>query len=193
MTQPPEDQLKVLWQGQEMETTPMSVDAIRARAARFTKRRHWGFLFGLVLILAEIVIFGRYALILPGTAARVGMLAILVGLGWMIARFSLLAPRRFPDAKASGESILEYHRTELKRTRETFGSLLVMVGPVLLGMVIFVVGATVTFPRHGFLNALPIMALIALWLVGAWWIVRRGERKRQLKLAELEATRVERD
>lgn len=193
MTQPPEDHLKVLWQGQKTETKPMSVDAIRARAARFTARRRWTFLFGLVLILAEIVIFGRYALILPGTAARVGMLAILVGLGWMIARFSLLAPQKFPDGTASGGSILEYHRSELQRSRETFGSLLVMVGPVLLGMVIFVVGATLTLPRRGFLNALPILALIVLWLVAAWWIVRRGEQKRQRKLAELEATRVEQD
>ena len=193
MSQPPDDHLKALWQGQQTETTPMSVEAIRARAARFTTRRRWMFLFGIVLILAEIVIFGRYAPILPGAAAWVGMLAILVGLGWTIARFSLLAPRKFPDADASGGSILEYHRSELQRTRETFGSLLVMVGPLLLGMVIFVVGATITLPRRGFLSAAPILALIALWLAVAWWMARRTEQKRQRMLAEIEATRAEQD
>lgn len=191
MSQPPDEHLKALWQSQETETATMTAQAVRARAARFTNRRRWMFLFGFALMLVEIVIFGRYALILPGTAARIGMLAILVGLGWMIARFSLLAPRRFPDAKATGESFLEYHRTELQRTRETFGGLLVMVGPLLLGMIVFVVGAAISSPRRGLLNALPILALIGLWLVVAWWIVRRQERKRRQRLAELDATRVE--
>lgn len=193
MSQPPDDHLKALWQGQQTETTPMSVEAIRARASRFTTRRRWTFLFGLVVMLAEILIFGRYALILPGTAVRVGMLAILVGLGWMIARFSLVAPRRFPDAKASGGNLLEYHRSELMRTRLTYGGLLVIVGPVLLGMLIFVVGATITLPRRGFLNAAPILALIALWMAVAWWMARRTEQKRQRMLAEIEATRAEQD
>jgi hypothetical protein len=191
MSQPPDDHLKALWQGQETENKPMSVDAIRARAARFTNLRRMVFLFGLVLMLTEIVIFGRFALILPGTVTRVGLLMILVGLGWMIARFSLLAPRRFPDAKASGETILEYHVMELQR-RETFRSQVVMVGPLLLGAAIFVVGIMIARPRVA-LQAAPLLVLIGLWLVGAWWMLRVGERKRLRKLAEIEATRVEQD
>jgi hypothetical protein len=191
MSQPPDDHLKALWQGQETENKPMSVDAIRARAARFTNLRRMVFLFGLVLMLTEIVIFGRFALVLPGTVTRVGLLMILVGLGWMIARFSLLAPRRFPDAKASGETILEYHVMELQR-RETFRSQVVMVGPLLLGAAIFVVGIMIARPRVA-LQAAPLLVLIGLWLVGAWWMLRVGERKRLRKLAEIEATRVEQD
>jgi hypothetical protein len=191
MSQPPDDHLKALWQGQETENKPMSVDAIRARAARFTNLRRIVFLFGLVLMLTEIVIFGRFALVLPGTVTRVGLLMILVGLGWMIARFSLLAPRRFPDAKASGETILEYHVMELQR-RETFRSQVVMVGPLLLGAAIFVVGIMIARPRVA-LQAAPLLVLIGLWLVGAWWMLRVGERKRLRKLAEIEATRVEQD
>jgi hypothetical protein len=191
MSQPPDDHLKALWQGQETENKPMSVDAIRARAARFTNLRRMVFLFGLGLMLTEIVIFGRFALVLPGTVTRVGLLMILVGLGWMIARFSLLAPRRFPDAKASGETILEYHVMELQR-RETFRSQVVMVGPLLLGAAIFVVGIMIARPRVA-LQAAPLLVLIGLWLVGAWWMLRVGERKRLRKLAEIEATRVEQD
>jgi len=191
MTQPPDDHLKTLWQGQETETRAMSVDAIRTRAARYTTRRRWVYLFGVALMLAEIAMFGRYALIAPSIGARIGLLAILVGLGWMIARFSLLAPRRFPDASASGESILEFHRTELQRNRETFGGLLVMVGPVLLGVVIFGVAGMTTGPHHSLMQGTPLFGLMALWLVAAWWIARRGERKRQRRLAEIEATRVD--
>jgi hypothetical protein len=193
MTQPPDDHIKALWQGQETETKPMSVEAIRARAARFATWRRLAILFGFTLMLAEIVVFGRYILIIPDPGARIGFIAILVGLGWMIARYSLLLPRRFPNAKASGESILEFHRTELERTRATFGSMLVMAGPMLLGVIIFVIAVAITHPHRSFLNAAPVLALMGLWLVSAWWLARWTEKKRLRKLAEIEATRVEGD
>ena len=191
MSRPPDEHLKALWQGQETEARTMSVDAIRARAARYAIRRRWVYLFGFALMLAEVVVFGRYALIISNTGARVGLLVILVGLGWMIARFSLLAPRKLPGASASGASILEFHRTELQRHRETFGDLLVMVGPVLLGIVMFGIAAMTTGPRHSLMQGAPLFGLLALWLVAAWWIARRSERRRQRRLAEIEATRIE--
>ena len=153
----------------------MSVDAIRARAVRFTNLRRGAFLLGIVLILAEMVIFGRFVLTLPlpGTMARVGLLVVLVGLGWMFARLSLLAPQRFPDAKASGGTILEYHRAELQRAHTTFGSQVVMAGPVLLGAAIFVVGVIIARPRIA-PQAAPFLVLIGLWFVGLWWMVWTG-------------------
>jgi hypothetical protein len=192
VTQPPDDDLKALWKGQETEITPMSIDAIRTRAARFTVRRRATYLFGLALMLAEIVIFGRYALILPGVGVRAGMLAILVGLGWMIALLTVGRPGRLPDAKASGADILEFHRTELQQ-RMTIGDLLVMAGPMLAGMLIFI-AAAIFSGRHlgrGLLNVAPVLGLIGLWLVMAWWFARRQERRRQRQLAEIDATRVE--
>jgi hypothetical protein len=191
MSQPPDHDLKALWQGQETEIKPMSVDAIRLRAARYTNRRRWTYLFGFALMLAEIGIFGRYALVLPNPGARIGMLAIVVGLTWMIARFSLKAPHRLPRTKASGQTILDFHRTELERQRETLGGLLLMVGPTLLGVVIFVVGASLDHPERALGRAAPIAVMIALWLVSAGWIVRRQEQKRLARLAEIDATRVE--
>lgn len=193
MTQPPEDHLKALWQGQETETTPMSVDLIRTRAARFTARRRATYLFGFALMLAEIVIFGRYALILPGLGVRAGMLAILVGLGWMIALLTVRRPGRLPDAKVSGADILEFHRTELQRQRTTFGDLLVMVGPMLAGMLIFIAAAVFSGGNlgRGLMNAAPVLGLIGLWLVMTWWFARRQERRWRRQLAEIEATRVE--
>jgi len=170
----------------------MSVAAIRKRAARFTNLRRAVFLLGLVLMLGEAVIFGRIAPVLPGTVTQIGMLTVLVGLGWMIARVSLLAPRRLPDAKASGESILEYHRAELQRGGETFRDLLVMAGPALLGCAVVVVGLMIARPRAT-LQAAPLLALLGLWVVGAWWMAKRAQRVRQRKLAEIEATRVEPD
>ena len=193
MSQPPDDHLKALWKGQETETTPMSVDAIRTRAAHFTARRRATYFFGFALMLAEIVVFGRYALILPGVGVRAGMLAILVGLGWMIALLTVRRPGRLPDPKASGVDILEFHRTELQRARTTFGDLLVMAGPVLAGLLIFITAAIFSGGQlgRGLTNAAPVLGLIGVWLVTAWWFARRQEGRRWRQLAEIDATRVE--
>ena len=193
MTQPPDDHLKALWQGQETETKPMSVEAIRTRAARYTTRRRWTFLFGLTLMLAEIVVFGRYALTFPTTGGRIGLIAILVGLGWMTAQFTRRWPGRLPEAKATGGSILEFHRSELERQRETIGSRIMMVGPVLIGALIFIVAGMISGRHRGIVGGATTLALIGLWVAGAFWISGRQERMRQRRLAEIEATRVEPD
>jgi uncharacterized membrane protein len=193
MTQPPDDHLKALWQGQETETKPMSVEAIRTRAARYTTRRRWTFLLGFTVALVEIVVFGHYVLVIPNTVARIGLLVILVGLGWMIARLSVRWPGKVPGAMASGGSILEFHRIELQRHPETFGALMILAGPMLLGVVIFAAAGVTSGPHPSAMKGAPILALLAFWLIVAWWSVRRAERNRQRRLAEIEATRVEPD
>ena len=191
MSQPPDDHLKALWQGQDTETKVMSVDAIRTRAARFTFRRRLSYLFSFALIAVEVVMFGRYALILPDVGARIGMLAVLVGLGWTTARFSLGWPGKFPDAKASGGTLLEFHRTELQRQQVNFASMMVTVGPLLLAILFSMTLAVLNDPRRRWLNIVPVLVLMAIWLVAAWFMSRRAERRRREKLAELDATRIE--
>lgn len=191
MTQPPDNDLKALWQGQPTEIKPMSVNAIRQRAARYTVRVRWGYGLGLALMVAEMLIFGRYALVAPNIYARASLLVILVGLGWMLARFTLSWPRKFPAAKASGETILDFHRSELQRRRVTFANLLVTVGPTLLGGILFAAAGAMTHPNPNRLAwALPI-ALMVLWLVAAWRLARRQEQKRLRQIAEIDATRLE--
>jgi hypothetical protein len=191
MSQPPDDHLKALWQGQDRETKVMSVDAIRTRAARYTFRRRLGYVFGFTLIAIEVVMFGRYALILPNVGARIGMLAVLVGLGWVTARFSVRWPGKFPGAVASGSTLLEFHRTELQRQQVTFASMMVTVGPLLLAIVLSMALAILNDPHRRWMNVVPVLVLMAIWLVAAWFLSRRAERLRREKLAELDATRVE--
>jgi hypothetical protein len=191
VTQPPDNDLKALWQGQPTEIKLMSATAIRARAARYTTRVRWGYGLGLALMLAEMLIFGRYALIAPNMYARAGLLVILVGLGWMLARFTLGWPRKFPAARASGETILEFHRSELQRQSVTFANMMVTVGPVLLGAIIFAAAGALTHPNPNRVAwALPI-GLMVLCLVAAWWLTRRQEQKRLRQIAEIDATRPE--
>jgi hypothetical protein len=169
----------------------MSVDAIRMRAARFTFRRRLSYLFGLALMAFEMVAFGHYALTATNLAVRIGVLVILIGLGWAIARFTLGWPARFPGSRASSGTILEFHRAELQRQRITFTNLMVTVGPMLIGLLILAGAGMFTGPHARLVNGAPMLGLLGVWLVMAWWLARRAERKRQRQIAEVDATRPE--
>ena len=86
MTQPPEDQLKALWQGQETETKPMSVEAIRARAGAYRSRMRRYYLVASMIWAAETLFFAYAAWTARNDTIRTGDLLMIPALGWMIWR-----------------------------------------------------------------------------------------------------------
>jgi Sec-independent protein secretion pathway component TatC len=59
---------------------------------------------------------------------------------------------------------------------------------------LFFIAAAIFSGRHpgrGLMNAAPVLALVGLWLVAAWWLARREERRRLRQLAEIDATRAD--
>ena len=90
-----------------------------------------------------------------------------------------------------GLALLEFHRGELQRQRVGFGTLMIVVGPLLVAMLIFVFAAGLYAPRPSLTRGLPLLAGMAIWLVAAWFLSRRAERLRREKMAELDATRIE--
>jgi len=191
VTQPPEDHLKALWQGQLTETKPMTVEAVRARAARFVLGKRLTYLFTFTLLAIEVALFGHFALTTTNPGAKVGLLVILVGLGWATARFSLSWPKQMPGSAASGQALLEFHRAELERAQVGFGRLMMLVGPMIAGLVIFAVGGALYGPRPDLMRSAPLLATLAVWFVVAWFVSRRAAGIRRKRLEELDATRVE--
>jgi len=195
MTERPEtpdaDALQQLWQGQKTEIKPMSVAMIRARAARYAWRARGALVFTFTLLAIEVAVFGRYAMTMTNPGARVGLMAILLGLGWATAMYSSSWPRRLPGGEATGEALLDFHRAELERHRVGFGDLMRHVGPLVAGLVIFAVGAALYGPHPNLARSAPILAAVAFWFVVAWFFSRRAERVRREKVAELDATRVD--
>lgn len=191
MSQPPEDHLKALWQGQPTESPVMTVQAVRARAARFVLGKRLTYMFTFALLAFEVAAFGHFAFTTTNPGAKVGLLAILVGLGWATALFSLGWPRRMPGSAASGQALLEFHRAELERQQVGFKRTMLVVGPMIAGLVIFAVGAALYAPHPNLMRAAPLMGFLAIWFVVAWFMARLAERRRRKRLAELDATRVD--
>jgi hypothetical protein len=191
MTERPEDNLQALWQGQQSEAKPMTVAAIRGRAARYTLVKRGSYLFAFALIALEVVMFSHYVLTIHKPLVQAGMLVVLIGLGWLTAIYSLGWPRRMPGSGASATSLLEFHRNELQRQKVGFGTLMYMSGPLLAGVVLSAVGGMLSAPHVRLVQAAPVFVLLGAWVVAAWFLSRRAERIRREKLAELEATRID--
>jgi|GEM_PF-6024548 len=191
MSQPPDDTLKALWQGQETETKPMSVEAIRARADAYRSRIHRYYLVASVIWAAETVFFAYAAWTARNDTIRAGDLLMIPALGWMIWRSRDRWPNAMPDASASGAVLVEFHRRELMRQTFRASTFSVTLAPMLFAVGVMMVGMHSPEDPQTLLQWMPIIALTVLWVVALVWLVRRQQRKLQREIEAVEATRSE--
>jgi hypothetical protein len=191
MSQPPDDNLKALWRGQETETTTMTVEAIRALARNHGAHVRDKFLMGAVLVAIEALFFGVMAWRAPNNVARVGDVMVLAGLAWMIWRLQARLPGSLPAAGASAETLIDFHRAELQRQGRGYGDLMLIAGPMILGLLVLIYGMALTRPEAGLRNVGPILVLLGVWFVAAWFVQRRQARGLQDQIEELDRMRGE--
>ena len=189
MTQPPDDHLKALWQGQERESSPMTLQAVRALARNHGAHVRDRFLMGAILIAMEAVVFGLMAWKAPNDVARAGDLVVLFGLAWMIWRVRAKLPSRVPDTAASLETLLDFQRAELQRQRMSYGDVMLNAGPMIVGLLILVYGLRLARPDADPRNFAPFFVLMAAWFVGAWLMQRRHARRLQEQIDEIDSLR----
>jgi hypothetical protein len=186
MTQPPEDQLKALWQGQDTETPTMTAMAIRALARNYgdhLRSRTW---FGLGLVAFVVLIYGAYLKRAPNEIARAGDVIILAGLTWMAWRMLRRRPTRFLPPEASTTALIEFHRAELMRQRTSYGRILVTAAPLFFGAAMVVVGLQTSQPHASWTRTAPFFLLMALWFVLAYFVQRRQARRLAEQIAEMD-------
>lgn len=189
MTQPPEDHLKALWKGQETETKPMSVEAIRVRLAGYQDKIRRRTMAALVIGLLSGGFFGWCAWIAPTPIVRLGDLIMLTGIPWMLWHAWRLWPQALPGDAASGRQLVDFHRSQLLRQNQTFLAQLTIGAPLLAGLVVVVLGIHLAAPHAKVPQFLPIAGLFGLWLVAFWFISRRQRRVLQAQIDELDAQR----
>jgi hypothetical protein len=186
MTQPPDDQLKALWQGQETETPEMTAIAIRALARNYGDNIRGRIWLGLLLAAVEVVGLSIAVWRAPNGLLRAGWLIVLAGVGWMVWRVVSKWPTRLPPAEASAKALIEFHRAELERQPTNLGWLTVTVAPVFVGMFVTFFGMQKARPNMSLVNFAPVLVLIAAWWVAAVFIQRRLTKRLAEQIAELD-------
>ncbi len=186
MTQPPEDHLKALWQGQETETPAMTVKAIRVLARNYgdiLRSRIW---MGLAIAAVEVVMFGSNAWRAPNEILRVGWLISLAGVGWLTWRIVSKRPGRLPPAEASAQALIGFHRAELERQRTSFTWMTVTAAPVFAGSFVVMLGFQKARPNMTLANIAPLLVLIVVWWFFAFVWQRRQSRRLAEQIAEMD-------
>ena len=189
MSQPPDDHLKALWQGQDTESEKMTATAIRALARNYgdtLRGRIWlGFTFGIF----EVLLFGVQAWRAPNGFIRAGDMILMAGGLWMIWRIVGSRPGRLPPPEASVATLIEFHRAELMRQPTGVSWAVVTVAPVFLGMAVVLVGLQRARPTASLANFAPVIALIVVWCIWAFVLQRRQAKRRAEQIAEMDELR----
>ncbi len=186
MSQPPDDHLKALWQGQETETPAMTVKAIRVLARNYGDNIRGRIWLGLPIAALEIVVFGLYAWRAPNEILRAGWLITLAGVGWMIWRILGKWPGRLPPTEASVQALIAFHRAELERQRTSLGWMTVTAAPILVGGLVALVGMQKARPNTSVANAIPVIVLFGVWWFAAVVLRRRQARRIAEQIAEMD-------
>lgn len=185
MTRSDQD-LKALWRTQEMETGPMSIEQIHARA--FQTRIQARNVVEYVASALVVVIFGLYAVIFPDPLMKLGAVMVMVGagvMGWQLHRRA--SARTLPPGAAAGAS-LSFHRAELIRQREALrAAVWWYIAPFVPGMAVFIAGMARVRSDGSLIHLAPLAALLVAYLT-AWTLLnRRAARRLQAEIDDIDA------
>jgi len=191
MSQPPEDQMKALWQGQEPENPAMTVAAIRLLVKdNQAHQRHFQ-LFGLGVTVLATGIWIWCAWTAPTPLVRIGDLIML---GWMPVMLWMLyrrRPGRAPGTETTAQGLLDFYRAEVLRQAPDMRLVGLSLAPLAVGMALIgseVIKKLMHRPDL-WLQASPLGVLMVLWVVVFVRQTRRAKRKVAERLRDIDALR----
>ncbi len=181
------DELRDLWQKQEVEEVRISVEELRAKAAKFQRRIQWRNLREQTACLIVIFVFGAMCVKTSQAVPRVSYVLIIVAalyIAWHLQARG--APRSLPAEMGRANGI-EFYRSELERQRNLLRSIWKWyLGPMLPGMALLITYAIVTAPpgRRTFPAVYAVVAAAFFWLVSL--INQRAAERFNRQIAELD-------
>ncbi len=182
------DEFRNLWQNQEVEEMRISVDELRAKAAKFQSRIRWRNVREQVACLFVIVFFGAICVKTPQTVPRISDALIVAGaiyVAWHIQVWG--APKSLP-ADMGRANCVGFYRRELERQRDLLSGIWKWyLGPLIPGMALLVTYAIVAAPPHRrwFPVVYAVAAAAFFWIIGR--MNQRAAQRLSGQIAELDS------
>jgi hypothetical protein len=180
------DDIKNLWQNQETEHVPMSLDDIYRKAQKLEKKVAQRNVIGPALCLVEIVAFGFFMFRFPNVMQRIGSALTIGGMLYWIYQIYMKRTGDMPFGMGR-EPCFNFLRRELERQREFHDGLSfwLRVITVIPGPVLFSIGFVMADPGvRG--QILLFMAFFIALIILAVPLNRREARKYQRQIDELD-------
>jgi Flp pilus assembly protein TadB len=189
MSQPPEDNLKALWQGQEPETPAMTVQAIRLLVAESAARQRAHLFIGWTVSTVVACIFLGCAWTAPTPLVRLGDLVMLGWLPVMVLIFQRQRPGRAPGTEASVQGLLDFYRGEVLRQAPDLRLTFLSMAPLAAGMAVILLGIWQKAPALGLPTLFVVLAMSAFWGGMFALLLRRTRRRIARRLSDIDAMR----
>jgi hypothetical protein len=163
------DDLRNLWQNQEVEEMKISITELRAKAAKFRNRIRRRNLREQVACLFVIVAFGGLFFKSPAAVPRIGFGLIVAGaiyISWHL--YAKATPKGLPGDIGCANG-LEFYRRELEKQRDLLQDIWKWyLGPLIPGMAILVIGSISNAPpeRRWFSSGYAVFCVVLFWGIG---------------------------
>lgn len=183
--------MQQLWQNQQTEGFPVSVDQIRVSAGRFQRKVSRRNVRESLAALVVVIFFGAQMVMSTGMLLRTGDLLVIAASIYVIwhlwSRGSALP---LPE-DAGLSNWIEFRKRELGRQRDLLSSVWRWyMGPVIPGLALVLIAGGLANPalhKHPyFVVAFPALAIAALFVV-VGWLNHRAARRLQRQIDELDA------
>lgn len=182
-----DDGLRGLWRQGDATLAALPLAEIKTRAATFDRaigrrnRREYA------ATLFVAVIFGLYALILPGWLLKAGSLLVIAGGFVMAWQLSRRTSRPDPDAEAA--DIRAHYRARLVTEERMLASVgLWYLGPLFPGLAVFMAGLAAAGGFGSALGFAAFAAVPALILLGIWLLNLKAAAMLRKQIDRLDAT-----
>jgi hypothetical protein len=184
--EPNPNDVRNLWQGQEVEKVTITVDEIRRRAARFERRIYWRNMREYVAGAVVVALFTVQILHQHGWRMAPGLL-LIAGTIYVMFEVSRRGARPVPS-DVGMSAFLEFHRQELERQRDALHTVWRWyLLPFVPGFVAALVVAGFDRGLNGRVltsGAIIILVLVIVW-AGNEYVARKLDRKiREVKSME---------
>jgi hypothetical protein len=185
------DDMRDLWQRQDVDGVTFTLEEIRRKAGRFEQRIRWRNLREYVVGALLMAFFAWGAWKRPGRQ-RVAEILLIAGLGFVLFQLHRRGSPRAPRAGDRLRSAIAAYREELRRQRDALSSVWLWYElPLVPGVALLFWDTGV---RQGInWRYLAGLAYAAAAFVGIWALNRRAARRLDRQIRELEGMEEEDD
>lgn len=184
------DELKNLWQDQEVEKMEISVEELRAKALKLHRRIRWRNLRELLaaaIVIASVTIqFIRVSATVP----RISFGLVIAGTIYVVWQLQVRGSAMPIPAEMGRENGIAFYRRELERQRDLLrGIWKWYLGPLVPGLALFVIWGIVTAPpvRRWFPESYAVFCVALFWGIGR--LNRRAACRLDRQIEELNTPR----
>jgi hypothetical protein len=181
------DDLKQIWQDQEVEEMKLSLEQVRTKAAKFQRRIQWRNWREYAASAFVVVMFGIYFVRSTHTLERIANALIIAGTIYMAWHLHAKGSAKSLPADMGRADCMGFYRSELARQRDLLrGIWRWALGPMIPGLALLCIYRTVSSPpvRPWEVVGSAAPLIVIFWAIG--WLNLRAARRLDRRVAELD-------